>query len=91
MKSLSPRPPSLGIFDARAAIFFGALEPKMSYRESAYLLELVASFCSLPLIVAYRLEGGPVGAAETLAWFALCWALFSAALSVAKQGLSMRR
>ena len=51
----------------------------MSYREPAYLIELVASFCSLPLVAAYRVEGGPVGAAETFAWFALGWALLSAA------------
>lgn len=59
----------------------------MSYQEPAYLLELVASFCSLPLVAAYRLEGGPFGAPETLAWFALCWALLSAgrALSTSLQ------
>lgn len=51
----------------------------MSYREPAYLLELIASFCALPLVAAYRVEGGSIGAPETLAWFALCWALFSAA------------
>ena len=53
----------------------------MSYREPPYLLELVASFCALPLVLAYRLEGGDVGAAETLAWIALCWAITSAAHS----------
>jgi hypothetical protein len=51
----------------------------MSYRESPCLLELVASLCGLPLLIAYRLEGGVVGAPETLAWFALCWGLLSAA------------
>jgi hypothetical protein len=51
----------------------------MSYREPAYLLELIASFCALPLVAAYRVEGGSIGAPETLAWFALCWALLSAA------------
>lgn len=51
----------------------------MSYLEPAYLLEMVASVCALPLVAAYRLEGGAVGAPETLAWLALSWALVSAA------------
>jgi hypothetical protein len=51
----------------------------MSYREPPYLLELIASLCALPLVVAYRLESGGVAAPETLAWFALCWAIVSAA------------
>jgi hypothetical protein len=54
-------------------------EPKMLYREPTYLLELVAVLCALPLVLAYRLEGGRAGAPETLAWFALCWAFLSAA------------
>jgi hypothetical protein len=49
----------------------------MSYSEPTYLLELIASLCSLPLVAAYRIEGGGVGAPETLAWFALGWALYS--------------
>lgn len=51
----------------------------MSYRESPYLLELIVSLCALPLVIAYRFEGGGVGAPETLAWLALCWAIGSAA------------
>src|SRR6187402_593998 len=78
-KSLSPGPRSLEILDALAAIFSGALEQRMSYRESPYLLELVVSLCALPLVAAYRLEGGGVGAPETLAWITLCWALLGAA------------
>jgi hypothetical protein len=51
----------------------------MSYREPSYIVELIAGLCALPLVVAYRLEGGGVGAPETLAWFALTWALLGAA------------
>jgi len=51
----------------------------MSYREPPHVIELVAGLCALPLVAAYRLEGGGVGAPETLAWFALSWALLSAA------------
>jgi hypothetical protein len=51
----------------------------MSYREPPHLIELVASLCALPLVAAYRLEGGAVGAPETLAWSALTWALLNAA------------
>jgi hypothetical protein len=51
----------------------------MSYREPPHIIELVASVCALPLVAAYRLEGGGVGAPETLAWFALSWSLLSAA------------
>lgn len=50
----------------------------MSDQEPPYLLELVASLCALPLILACRLEGGRVAAPETLAWLALCWAVASA-------------
>ena len=51
----------------------------MSHPEPSHIIELVASLCALPLIAAYRLEGGGVGAPETLAWLALTWALLSAA------------
>lgn len=51
----------------------------MSYQEPPHLIELVAGFCALPLLAAYRLEGGGVGPAETLVWFAVTWALASAA------------
>jgi hypothetical protein len=53
----------------------------MSYREPRYLLELVASLCALPLVVAYRIEGGAIGAPETLAWLALGWSTLGAARS----------
>jgi hypothetical protein len=58
----------------------------MSYREPPHLIELVASLCALPLIAAYRLEGGGVTAPETLAWFALTWALLNAARTCGRSG-----
>jgi hypothetical protein len=59
----------------------------MPYREPLHIIELVTSICALPLVAAYRLEGGGIGAPETLAWFALSWALVSAA----RTRWSMRR
>lgn len=63
----------------------------MSYREPPYLLELVASLCALPLVVAYRLEDGSVGAPETLASFALGWAFLSAARTLNRRHSGARQ
>jgi hypothetical protein len=46
--------------------------------ESRYAIELVVGFCSVPLLLAYRLAGEPrVSAVETAVWLALLWAVTS--------------
>lgn len=49
-------------------------------KEGRYAIELVVAFCSVPLLLAYRLAVEPrVSAVETGAWLALLWAVTSSA------------
>lgn len=55
-------------------------------RESPYLIEIVALLCSVPLIIAYRLEGfARVSPGETLAILLCLWGLGSSLRTVARR------
>lgn len=59
--------------------------------ESRYAIELVVAFCSVPLLLAYRLAGeSRVSAVETAVWLALLWAVTSSVRTWVERRRSQR-